>query len=122
MSEAGWTFRTFVDSDGSRPVDDFLSTLRDAERNQMRARLEIIQAQGLNVRHEILETLGKNLYCLRVPNTPNNPRLFLVAIEPKTMVAVYGFKKHTKKIPDSDMQIAKTRCAMVMNDKTRYLQ
>jgi len=121
MAEAGgWDFKLYEDKEGRTPAWEFMQTLKDGERGGFTARIQMVKAKGFAVGGEVLENLGDDLYVIRVPNTPNNPRLFLCVIQPKTFVALHGYCKRSDQIPAAELRIALSRLLEVMNNKKRY--
>ncbi|MEH1839301.1 MAG: type II toxin-antitoxin system RelE/ParE family toxin [Nostoc sp.] len=125
MSEE-WQIITYQEVDGKKPVDEFLtSSLTPVEYKQFQFRLSLISTKGLALiieRSDILDKIKTedNLYELRLPNTRNNPRIFLCALTGKRLVLLHAFKKKGRKTPHNEIYIAAKRRDLVVakEDKT----
>jgi len=124
MNGAGWQFYTYRDETGNGPVWDFLERdITSGEKGQILSRMLTVMEHGPTVKGNILENLGNGLYVLRIPNTPNNPRVFICPIPSRrgNFVMLHAYKKHGKKIPDSEMRIARKRQKEVQNQPLKYI-
>lgn len=123
MGSPRWSLHRFRPADGSDPVWDFIKTdLTPGERGALEARLNLVVIAGLGTRGDVLEILGDNLYAVRVPNTPNNPRFFMCAITPLQFVMVHAYRKSTMKIPPSEQALARKRIALVISNPNKFIQ
>lgn len=120
MSEE-WQIVFYRDSDGTEPVQQFLqdSSLTPGELKQFQVRLTLLTQRGLSLlleRSDILDKIKgeKNLYELRLDNTPNNPRIFLCALIGKRLVLLHAFKKKGRKTPKLEINIAAKRRDLVL--------
>lgn len=126
MSEE-WQIVFYRDSDGTEPVQQFLqdSSLTPGELKQFQVRLTLLTQRGLSLlleRSDILDKIKgeKNLYELRLDNTPNNPRIFLCALIGKRLVLLHAFKKKGRKTPKLEINIAAKRRDLVLaNEEDR---
>ena len=126
MSEE-WQVIFYRESDGTEPVQDFLQdpSLRPGELKQFQVRLTLLTQKGLSLlleRSDILDKIEgeKNLYELRLDNTPNNPRIFLCALVGKRLVLLHAFKKKGRKTPKLEIKIAVKRRDLVQaNEEDR---
>lgn len=122
MGRDRWQLLRYKAKDGSDPVWDFITkVLSEAEQGQFKARVTELLDNGLGTRGEVLEKLGNNLYALRLPNTPNNPRFFLCAVTPMKFVIVHAYPKHTRKIPPAEEGIARKRVAEVESNPKKFI-
>ncbi|MBR8835428.1 MAG: type II toxin-antitoxin system RelE/ParE family toxin [Stigonema ocellatum SAG 48.90 = DSM 106950] len=126
MSEE-WQVIFYRESDGTEPVQDFLRdpSLTPGELKQFQVRLTLLTQKGLSLlleRSDILDKIEgeKNLYELRLDNTPNNPRIFLCALIGKRLVLLHAFKKKGRKTPKLEIKIAAKRRDLVQaNEEDR---
>jgi len=124
MNGAGWQFFKYKDETGNDPVGDFLKgEITDGERSQFTSRMQAVMEHGPTVSGDILENLGNDLYALRVPNTPNNPRVFICPVPDRRggLVMLHAYQKHGKKIPGSEMRVAKKRQKEVQSQPEKYI-
>ncbi|BAZ26032.1 hypothetical protein NIES4073_69380 [Kalymmatonema gypsitolerans NIES-4073] len=72
-------------------------------------------------RSDILDKIKgeKNLYELRLDNTPNNPRIFLCALIGKRLILLHAFKKKGRKTPKLEINIAAKRRDLVLANEDR---
>ena len=121
MSSERWQFYRYRDEDGNDPVWDFIQKqMTDGEREQLAARMQMVMEKRTDIADgKIVENLNENLYALRIPNTPNNPRIFMCTLSkfrPKSLVMLHAYQKRTKKIPEAEMKEARKRLEEVRND------
>ncbi|MCF2148108.1 type II toxin-antitoxin system RelE/ParE family toxin [Desmonostoc muscorum LEGE 12446] len=116
-----WQIIFYRDSDGTEPVQEFLldPSLTSGELKQFQVRVTLLTQKGLSLLLEWSDILDKiegekNLYELRLDNTPNNPRIFLCALVGKRLVLLHAFKKKGRKTPKLEIKIAAKRRNMVM--------
>lgn len=116
-----WEIIFYQEADESSPVQEFLknSSLTPGELKQFRVRLQVLAVKGLSLlreRSDIIQKIKteKDLYELRLDNTPNNPRFFLCALVGKRLVLLHAFKKKGQKIPRSEIEIAVKRKDIVL--------
>ncbi|MDR2697700.1 MAG: type II toxin-antitoxin system RelE/ParE family toxin, partial [Holophagales bacterium] len=126
MNGENWQFLRYRDKNGNDPVWDFLQKqMNDAERSQVAARMQMVMKRGmLAVNGDIVENLGKNLYAMRIPNTLNNPRIFmcnLSKLRPKCFVMLHAYRKHTEEIPEPEIRIARKKLKEVQDDPNQYI-
>jgi phage-related protein len=125
MSDAKWEFLRYKDKNGDDPVWGFLKgQITDGEKGQISARMQTVKEYGTHVSGNILENLGENLYMLRVPNTPNNPRIFMCTLSsywPRCLVMLHAYRKKDKKIPEAEMKIARKRLEEVQSQPEQHV-
>jgi len=125
MSDAGWRFFGYKDKNGRNPVLDFLMAegITKGERGQIAARMQAVIEQGVQVSGDILENLGGGLYVLRVPNTPNNPRIFMCVLSNprRSFVMLHAYRKKGNKIPEREMRIALKRQKEVQSQPDQHV-
>jgi phage-related protein len=122
-----WQIIFYRDSDGTEPVQEFLldPSLTSGELKQFQVRVMLLTQKGLSLlleRSDILDKIKgeKNLYELRLDNTPNNPRIFLCALVGKRLILLHAFKKKGHKTPKLEIKIAVKRRDMVLaNEEDR---
>jgi phage-related protein len=122
-----WQIIFYRDSDGTEPVQEFLldPSLTSGELKQFQVRVMLLTQKGLSLlleRSDILDKIEgeKNLYELRLDNTPNNPRIFLCALVGKRLILLHAFKKKGRKTPKLEIKIAVKRRDMVLaNEEDR---
>ena len=119
-----WQIDFYTEVDGTLPVKEFLenSSLKPGELKQLALRLKLLRGYGLRLlkeRSDILDKIAteKNLYELRIDNTPNNPRIFLCAFTGKRFFLLHGFKKKSRKTPKSEINIAAKRRDQLIVDE-----
>jgi phage-related protein len=115
-----WKIIFFEDDDGEKPVVDYLLTLNKGERDRLQTRLEMLGQKGLSATKHLGTKLEDNLYELRLPNSPNNPRFLYCALigGGRRLCVLHGFSKTGKandKVPESQKQIALSRRLIVEN-------
>jgi len=126
VSGENWRFLKYRDKNGNDPVWDFLQKqISDAERGQVVARMQTVMELGmLAVNGDIVENLGENLYVMRMPDTPNNPRIFMCTLSklrPKCFVMLHAYRKKTEKIPKPEIRIARKRLTEVQDDPSQHV-
>lgn len=116
-----WEIKFYRKADGTEPVQEFLKdpSLKPGELKQFQTRLRLLKQKGLMLmiqRSDILDKIEtqKNLYELRIDNTPNNPRFFLCAMTGKRLILLHAFKKKGRKTPSGEIAIAARRRDLFM--------
>jgi phage-related protein len=100
-------------------------SLTSGELKQFQVRVMLLTQKGLSLlleRSDILDKIKgeKNLYELRLDNTPNNPRIFLCALVGKRLILLHAFKKKGRKTPKLEIKIAvKRRDMVIANEEDR---
>jgi len=126
VSGENWQFFKYMDKNGNDPVWNFLEKqITRAEQRQVESRMKTVIELGMNaVNGDIVEHLGENLYVLRMPNTPNNPRIFMCTLSkfrPKSFVMLHAYRKKSEKIPESEMRIARKRLKEVQDNPNQHV-
>jgi phage-related protein len=126
MSSENWQVFSYKDKNGKDPVDDFLhNQITPGEFAQIAARVKMLKEMGMRaVNGDIAENLRGDLFALRVPNTPNNPRIFMCTLQKfrrKSFVMLHAYRKSTEKIPKAEMKIALQRLEEVHSDADKYV-
>jgi phage-related protein len=122
--EKKWNVEFYQEVDGTEPVKVFLKdpSLKPGELKQLSVRLSLLAEKGLSLmiqRSDILDQIKteKNLYEIRIDNTPNNPRFFLCALKGKRLILLHAFKKKGRKTPHKEIAIAARRRDLVVQDE-----
>ena len=109
-----WQVLFFQDDDGHIPARDYLLTLEDASRKRFQTRLQVLTEKGLATGKPIMDHLEKNLYEMRLENSPGNPRFLFCALIGRRLYLLHGFSKpgHGSagdEVPESHKAIARKR-------------
>jgi hypothetical protein len=97
------------------------------ERAKFLKRLQLVREEGLTLlarQSDVLESLTgeRNLYSIRLPNTPNNPRILACAlVDHKCIVLIHAFKELRKSAYRRELPRARTLRDLVVANPTRYV-
>jgi len=117
-------FLKYKDEKGNDPVWDFLKgEMTKAEIGRFVSRMEAVMEHYPMVSGNILENLGKGLHVLRMPNSPNNPRVFMCPHPNvrRSFVILHAYRKKGDKIPESEKRIAMKRQKEVQDQPNEYI-
>ncbi|WP_413174962.1 type II toxin-antitoxin system RelE/ParE family toxin [Anabaena azotica] len=114
------------ETDQTQPIQELLKdlSLTPGELKQLQVRLFLLKNKGLSLlveRSDILDKIEteKNLYELRLDNTPNNPRFFLCALTGKRLVILHAFKKKGRKTPQNEINLAAKRRDLILAQEAK---
>ena len=107
-----WVIEAYKDEDGNDPVADFTFSLTLAEQGRVRARLKVLEQEGLNARTEYIHKIRGKIWELRLPKSQNNPRILFFAVVGRRIILLHGFSKTGKrsnKVPEGEIATAEKR-------------
>lgn len=101
----------YEDERHSRPVEEFINSLDIKTKAKVLARLEFLGQYWQELRRPYIDSLGNDLYELRVISSGNQIRVIYAYMFKDYIVLLHGFIKKTKAIPENDILKAKNRMA-----------
>ena len=102
-------WRYYRNSGGACPIEKFLDDLSDEDVDAVLASMEDVREEGTRIAHFI----RNEIYEVISPGKDRNYRI-LFSQEGKhehILLALVGFPKKTKKVPDSEIRLAESRLA-----------
>jgi phage-related protein len=108
---APWTIESFVDRQGRRPVEEWLSGLETKDRTRIRRALDLLGDYGIQLPMPYARHLRGKLFELRIQAGRRDYRILYFAVVGRRMVLLHGFAKSTQKIPARELETAERRMA-----------
>jgi phage-related protein len=114
---APWTIESFVDRQGHRPVEEWLSGLESRDRTRIRRALDLLRDYGIQLPMPYARHLRGKLFELRIQAGRRGYRILYFAVIGRRMVLLHGFAKSTQKTPARELETAERRMAEYQADQ-----
>ena len=111
MGDARWVVDFYEDENGVRPVLVYLAELPVGFQKRFATTVEKLEAGGTWIGLPVVDFIETNLWELRFPKSPGNPRVLFCATIGRRFVLLHGFNKNgpDDKVPESEKIIARAR-------------
>ena len=111
MGDERWVVDFYEDENGVRPVQVYLSDLPDGLKKRFATNVEKLEAEGTWIGRPVVDFIETDLWELRFPKSPGNPRVLFCATIGQRFVLLHGFNKNgpNDKVPESEKIIARAR-------------
>ncbi len=100
--------RFFATSAGAEPVRDWIKALSAMERQRIGEDLKTVQ-YGWPLGMPLVRKICQNLWEMRTSLSDRNVRI-LFTVEGASMVLLHSFDKKSRKLPQTDKELALARC------------
>lgn len=104
-----FTVEFFEDSNGSKPVEDFLSDLDIKMRAKLLGILQILQEKGPLLREPYSKHLNDGIFEVRGKSGSDTTRILYFFYCGGKIILTNGFIKKSQKIPREELKLAKKR-------------
>ncbi|MDQ6905759.1 MAG: type II toxin-antitoxin system RelE/ParE family toxin [Chloroflexota bacterium] len=109
MEEGEWSTVFFVEENGRRPIQDFLSSLDGKTQTRFVWSIEQLRVRNTRAREPLVRNLEGRLWELREESNTNIYRLMYFFFTGRRIVFVHAFQKKTQKTPRREIDIALDR-------------
>ena len=94
-------------ADGSRPAEEFILEQSSKMRAKIVKTIELLEAEGINLRMPFSEKISGEIFQLRVQAEGDNARIMYFFIVGQKAILTNGFLKKTNKTPSKELETAK---------------
>jgi phage-related protein len=111
VGDQQWRVDFYEDENGVKPVLVYLSDLPDGLKKRFATNVEKLEAGGTWIGRPVVAFIETDLWELRFPKSPGNPRVLFCATIGQRLVLLHGFNKNgpNDKVPESEKVIARVR-------------
>ena len=101
-----WKIILYTTKNGKCPVNDFMKTLSDNEKEKMLKRINELKTIGYNITRPKGSHLKDKIYELRITLLNNETRTLFFFEFDNYIILTHTFIKKTQKVPDSEIKKA----------------
>ena len=94
-------------ADGSHPAEEFILEQSSKMRAKIVKTIELLEAEGINLRMPFSEKISGEIFQLRVQAEGGNARIMYFFIVGQKAILTNGFLKKTNKTPSKELETAK---------------
>ena len=105
----------FYEDSNNCPINDFMDTLTDDDKDKMTSAIEYLKTVGIGLRRPQGDYLRDGIYELRVTLSGDKTRTLYFFCYETNIVLTHTFIKSTKKVPEKEIERA-------LKYKEKYLQ
>ena len=118
MSDSrGFQVEFFREEDGSKPVGEFVKTLRVKLKAKVVSDLDLLEEYGNLAREPLSKHLEDGIFEVRSKEGTDIVRVLYFFDKDKTIIATNGFIKKQDKTPRSEIDLAKKRREVFLQQK-----
>jgi phage-related protein len=103
-----WRVYYYDKTDKTSPVKDYINALPLKERAKTLAFIGLLETNGPNLPRPYADLLKDGIHELRIKLTGTQTRILYFFCYQNTIVLTNVFEKHTAKVPESEITLAKT--------------
>ena len=101
-----WKIKYYKNNEGECPIEDFIKTLSKKEQEKVKAYLEYLKQEGINIRRPQADYLRDGIYELRLKLKEKNLRTLYFFCFENYIVLTHAFFKKTKRVPTNEINRA----------------
>jgi len=108
-----WKIVYFREGSGRSPIESFIYHLAREEQVEVAVAIDMLRSHGISLGRPWIAPLGKGLWELRVRSRRQLRMIYFLSIQ-RTFVFLHAFVKKTRKVPQSEIQIAGRRLTVYL--------
>ncbi|MBM7839433.1 phage-related protein [Alkalihalobacillus xiaoxiensis] len=102
-----WSLTPYVKPNKSKPVVDYIDTLKDKEQAKVDHVFNLIRKNGTRTGMPYIRHLDDGIWEIRIAHSSNIFRVTLFHFEGNELILLHGFTKKTQKTPPKEIKRAK---------------